>query len=231
MNSAGTGYGPSISKKLLFDGDEEKYDLWEIKFLAHLRLRKLSLDKSDDQTSADFIAKNADIFAEIVQVLDDKSLQLVMRDAVNDGLKSLKILRDHYRGTRKPRIISLYTELTSLKVRGNECVTDYILRAEAAVTSLKSAGETISDSLLIAMVLKGLPEEFTTFSAVLMQKESEPTFVEFKSLLRSYEESLKSREIHTPNVKENILKVNYKNPDYRSGGSTSGVRCYSCGKP
>ena len=96
MNSAGTGYGPSISKKLLFDGDEEKYDLWEIKFLSHLRLRKLSLDESDDRTSAEFIAKNADIFAKIVQVLDDESLQLVMRDAVNDEEKSLKILQDHY---------------------------------------------------------------------------------------------------------------------------------------
>lgn len=70
--------------------------MWEIKFLAHLRLRKLTLDESEDRTSAEFIAKNADIFAEIVQVLDDKSLQLIMRDAVNDGRKALEILRDHY---------------------------------------------------------------------------------------------------------------------------------------
>ncbi|XP_064087686.1 uncharacterized protein LOC135202283 isoform X2 [Macrobrachium nipponense] len=125
-----TGYGPSSSKRnLYFDGDEEKYEMWEIKFLAHLRLRKLILDESEDRTSAEFIDKNADIFAEIVQVLDDKSLQLIMRDAVNDGRKALAILRDHYQGTGKQRIISLYTELTSLKMRGEECVTDYFLRA------------------------------------------------------------------------------------------------------
>ncbi|XP_068227917.1 uncharacterized protein [Palaemon carinicauda] len=119
-------------------------------------------------------------------------------------------------------------------MRGKECVTDYFLRAEAASTSLKSAGETISDSLLIAMVLKGLPEEFTPFNTVVMQKDTESTFPEFKSLLRSYEESLRSREAHRPDVKsENVLKVNYKkNPDYQCGGSASGssVRCYSCGK-
>ncbi|XP_068213827.1 uncharacterized protein [Palaemon carinicauda] len=157
-----------------------------------------------------------------------------MRDAVNDGRKALEILRDHYRSTRKPRIISLYTELTSLKMRGKECVTDYFLRAEAASTSLKPAGETISDSLLIAMVLKGLPEEFTPFNTVVMQKDSESTFPEFKSLLWSYEESLRSQEAHRPDVKsENVLKVNYKkNPDFQCGGSASGssVRCYSCGK-
>lgn len=70
--------------------------MWEIKFLAHLRLRKLILAESEDRTSAEFIAKNPDIFAEIVQVLDGKSLQLIMRDAVNDGRKALEILRDHY---------------------------------------------------------------------------------------------------------------------------------------
>ncbi|XP_068243834.1 uncharacterized protein [Palaemon carinicauda] len=146
--------------------------MWEIKFLAHLRLQKLTLDESEDRTSAEFSAKNADILAEIIQVLDDKSLQLIMRDVVNDGNKALEILRDHYRGTGKPRIISLYMELTSLKMRGKECVTDYFLRTEAASTSLKSAGETISDSPLIAMVLKGLPEEFIPFNTVVMQKDS-----------------------------------------------------------
>ncbi|XP_066986822.1 uncharacterized protein [Macrobrachium rosenbergii] len=112
---------------------------------------------------------------------------------------------------------------------------DGLFSSEAAATSLKSAGETISNSLLIAMVLKGLPEECTPFNTVVMQKDSEPTFLEFKSLLRSYEESLRSREAHRPNVKsENVLKVNYKkNPDFQYGGSASGssIRCYSCGKP
>ena len=46
-----------------------------------------------------------------------------------------------------------------------------MIRAETAVTSLKTAGEEISDSLLIAMVLKGLPAEYRTFSTVVTQKE------------------------------------------------------------
>ena len=31
------------------------------------------------------VARNADVFAEIVQCLDDRSLTLVMRDAKDDG--------------------------------------------------------------------------------------------------------------------------------------------------
>ena len=196
MSSRATGYSAQhVYKRLWYDGDEEKYDIWEIKFLAHIRLQKLNLNLAENDD--DFPEMNANVFAELVQVLDDKSLQLVMRDAVDDGRKALKILRDHYRGNTKPRIIALYTELTSLKMNDAETVTDYILRAEATSTSLKSAGETISDSLLIAMVLKGLPEEFTSFSTVIMQKDREPSFLEFKSLLRSYEETQKSRVAHS----------------------------------
>ena len=34
-----TGYG--LRQRLLFDSDGERYELWEIKFLGHLRIRKL----------------------------------------------------------------------------------------------------------------------------------------------------------------------------------------------
>ena len=34
-----TGYGPRY--RLAFDGDESKYELWEVKFLGYMRLQKL----------------------------------------------------------------------------------------------------------------------------------------------------------------------------------------------
>ena len=80
-----------------------------------MRLRKLK----DAITAADDVditaAENEETFAELIQFLDDKSLALVMRDARDDGRKALKILQAHYAGTGKPRVISLYTELTSQK--------------------------------------------------------------------------------------------------------------------
>ena len=54
----------------------------------------------------------------------------------------------------------------TLKMTTDENVIDYMLRAETAATSLKSAGETISDSLLIAMILKGPPQaQYKPFSS------------------------------------------------------------------
>ena len=88
-----TGYGPSSRYgRLLFDGDERKYEQWEVKFLGYMRLRKLK----DSITAADDVeitaAKNEETYAELIQFLDDKSLALVMRDARDDGRKALKIL-------------------------------------------------------------------------------------------------------------------------------------------
>ena len=46
-----------------------------------------------------------------------------------------------------------------------------VLRAETAAASLKSAGETVSDSFLIAMVLKGLPTEYFFSDRVAARQE------------------------------------------------------------
>ena len=59
-------------------------------------------------------ARSAEAFAELVQCLDDRSLSLVIREAKDDGRKAFGVLREHYQGKGKPRIIALYTELTLL---------------------------------------------------------------------------------------------------------------------
>ena len=134
-------------------------------------------------------ARMLDVYGELVRVLDDKSLSLIIRDAKDKGKEALQILRDYYIGATKPRIISLYTELTSLEMAANEQVTGYMICAETASESLKTAGETISDSLLIAMILKGLPLEYKTFCTVITQRKEAMTFKEFKIALRSCEET------------------------------------------
>ena len=164
-----TGYG--ARKGLFFDGDKSKYELWEIKFLGYMRLPKLykTFIPSEDEEEVDAV-KNVDAFAELVQCLDDRSLSLIIREARDDGRRALGVLREHYLGKGKPRIIALYTELTSLKTAENETSTDYIIRAETAATSPKAAEEVISDRLLIAIALKGLPASYKTFSRVVRNK-------------------------------------------------------------
>ena len=226
-----TGYGPR-HRGLYFNGDETKYELWEVKFLGYMRLQKLCeiIDPRPDanvELTGEEVAKNADAFAELIQCLDDRSLALIMREAKDDGRKALHILRDHYLGRSKPIIIGLYHELCSLNVKSNECTADYILRAEQAAAALKTAGEAVSDGLLIAMIVKGLPQTFNTFSALTSQKIEDPTVSEFKVALRSFEETMKVQGRSASDDDQVLYTAQ------TSAGVSSPNRrmtCYNCGK-
>ncbi|CAB4019984.1 myosin heavy fast skeletal muscle, partial [Paramuricea clavata] len=215
-----TGYGPR--RGLLFDGNESKYELWEVKFLGYMRLQKLYkvFVRHTSEKDPPDASTQADAFAKLVQCLDDRSLSLVIRDARDDGRKALEVLRQHYQGKGKPRIISLYTELTSLKKEENEPIVDYVIRAESFATALRNAEEAISDALLIAMVLKGLPREYNTFATVVVQREKQMTFAEFKSALRSHEESAKTHGGKPASAGENIMLTKQKFDG----------NCFKCGR-
>ena len=49
-------------------------------------------------------------------------------------------------------------------------MTDYVIRAETAAAALRNAKEEVSDSLLIAMVLKGLPDNYKPIVVVVTQE-------------------------------------------------------------
>ena len=116
-----------------------------------MRLHKLhDVILAENEPEGDDVTKNIDASAQLIQYLDDRSLSLVMRDAKDDGRKALEILRNRYMGKSKPCVLALYTELTSLQKGHDKCITDYVLRAETTAALLKSANETVSDSLLIA---------------------------------------------------------------------------------
>ena len=95
-----------------------------------MRLQKLKDTILSPDGAEIYAAKNEEAFAELIQFLDDKSLSLVMRDAVDDGKRQFK-----------PRIMSLYTELTSIVKKSSESVTDYVIRAETASTALNNMPE------------------------------------------------------------------------------------------
>jgi hypothetical protein len=245
LTGGSTGYGPMTTRmhRLYFDGNEHNYEAWEEKFLGYLLLKDLEKIVTAPDTETVDADDNRKVYAELIQFLDSTSHQLVMRDAKFDGRKAMQILRTHYSGKGKSRILSLYTEIMTLSKLSSETTTEFILKAEKMVTALKTAGEQFSDSLLIAIVLKGLPEEYTPFSVVVQQKDETLDFVTFKTKLRSYEENIRSRQLDG-GINSNVMYMNNFRGRGRGragkkfgggnrGGATNGgssnKACYSCG--
>ena len=110
----------------------------------------------------------------------------------------------------------MYCELTSLKKVNEETVIDYVLRAEKAATQLKHVGETMSDGLFIAMLLKGLPDTYQAFCTVITQR-ADVAFEQFKSAFQDFEENEKGR---CSKSDDSVLKL-----------SSNKVVCYYCNKP
>ena len=229
------GYGPR------FDGNPDNYEQWEVRYLGLMAIKscKSTVLHSDESTQPD-ATKNETAFSYLVQLLDPTSLSLVMNDAKDNGMKALQILRDHYCGKGKPRILTLYTQLCNLRKSDTETITEYILRAEKAFNGLKSAGETISDSLIIAMLLKGLPESYKSFVVVTTQSEKTMSFTEFKVALKSYSDN---EDMYKPDSCDSVLKVDktmqcfrcgdfgHKSPTCPAFGRSKKLFCNFCKKP
>ena len=222
------GYGAQMKNRVqrsrpIFNGNEINFEIFEVKFLSYMRLRGL-YNATQNSNSENDDELNAEVFAELVQCLDDRSINLIIRDARDNGRKALEILSLHYRPKGKARVITLYTELTSLKKNVIESVTDYVVRAETITAALREADETISDGLLIAMILKGLPQTFLPFS-VMVNDKTKLSFAEFKKALRNFEDN---QNLNRTSEKNNVMGLNVHNPDYKNNSLSRTKWCLKC---
>ncbi|XP_038575340.1 uncharacterized protein LOC119903019 [Micropterus salmoides] len=98
------------------------------------------------------------------------------------------------------------------------------------MTALRNADETLSDGLLIAIVLKGLPESFKPFAIHITQSDEQMTFGEFKTKLRSYESTEKFSAISTD---DNVMKISTAHSTVKSGSMIAShlLSLCSCSTP
>lgn len=77
------GYG--TSSRLFFDGDSSKYEQWETKFFAYMRVKEMrdAVDPESRTILSQSMKEKG--YAELIQLLDDRSLNLVMKDGCDDG--------------------------------------------------------------------------------------------------------------------------------------------------
>ena len=84
-----------------------------------------------------------------------------------------------------------------------------------------NAGEVVSENLLIAMVMKGLPDDFKSFCTVATQRDECYKFSDFKVAIKNFEETEKSR--NKGFATDNVMKI-------RSDRFNDKITCYNCGQ-
>ncbi|XP_067931161.1 uncharacterized protein [Watersipora subatra] len=113
-----------------------------------------------------------------------------------------------------------------------EHITDYIIRAERASTGLKTAGETISDNLLIAMILNGLPDSFKPFVVVHTQLNKHKSLSDFKAALHNFANTDNLRPTTTAAMKTTTSHTRRHQPHHppcRPTSNNNNKMCLACG--
>ena len=80
------------------------------------------------------------------------------------------------------------------------------------------------------MILKGLSNEYNTFTTVMTQKDTPMTFKNFKTALRNFEEAGKTEGNAVMNVKEKKFSGQPTAPLPRGNKTKFDGACLSCGK-
>ena len=85
----------------------------------------------------------------------------------------------------------------------------------------RNTGESVRDSLLIAMVLKGLRDTYKAFEVVITQSHEVVTFADFKVSLKNFDDTENARK--SPE-NERGDAVMYSSDSRHSGGFKNGAR-------
>lgn len=118
--------------------------------------------------------------------------------------------------------------MTSLKKADTESVTEYIIRAEQIITALRGAGEAPSEGLMMAMVMRGLPEKYKPFTLMVRHGSSDMKLAEFKAKLRHFEASEDPDPV-VEDMGERVLKARAA-PEKKNSGSLTDMACWRCGE-
>ena len=219
-----SGYG-TADKKLHFNGVKDEFKSWQTRMKLRLRKMNLASILDEDEPATD---KNLEVYMELVEHIDDKSLRLIQDVAEDNGKLAWNILSETYLGNNEDRIFRVLVDLGNLTLKRNETVIDYLCRIDGIKKVLEDNKIPMPDQMYVIMGMKGLPDEFNILCDVIYTQKIKPTFEDFKS-------QLKAKEIRMGEAKQSSLakvmtveeKMQTPNNSAKRWGSNK-QRCKKC---
>lgn len=206
-----------------FNGED--FGLW--KFMVESFLKANDLYKvvagTEEETKAITEIERQKVDCILVQALDPGILVQVYTK--NGPKERWNFLIDVYEQKSSDRVQQLNEEFCVATMDSDESVGSFVSRISNIAASLKSCGEEVKDSMIMAQVLSKLPERFSMFVVAWKQRTSaDRTLVNMTSGLLSEEQRLKNLESPGPS---GAFKASFKKRNTESKSSFRG-RCFKC---
>jgi hypothetical protein len=110
----------------------------------------------------------------IIDSVKDSILPSISR--ITSAFEMFKIIQDTFEINNASRILTLKNQLLNMKMNKEETITSYFLRISEIRDQLLCIGNTIEDTELTLIALKGLPISWETFIQCISTRPPLPRF-------------------------------------------------------
>jgi len=163
----------------------------------------------------------------LLQALPSEQLRLIQHIQRGDAHGVWKTLLETYERKSMATKVQLLEQLFSLQKRKEESISSYVAQLTQLERKLGAQGEAISESILIYVMLRGLPNSYITITQLIKMKEK-LDMKETIELLKSEEERQSTHGIiHMKVNNDNGTMVSGMNAQV-SNKDISHLTCYTC---
>ena len=160
--------------------------------------------------------------------LDATTLMLMRHDCVGDdsigdGAKAWKPMQERFQSVETPIVVTLVVQLAQLQLEDAEDLDSFFIRGQELLTRLQEAGEAVSETLVNALFLNGLPMRYESF---VIEESFNPAtnFTELRKLFQNFHESTAQRHKGQSGSVSMAVKHDFKKGDKKGN-------CFVCGIP
>ena len=186
-----TGYRPNSMPQVtyvpapVFKGGNEDFEIWMIKFEAHLRKIKLGDVLTGVSEDAE---KDSAVYDELITALCHEGIRAMRSAPTGKGKEAYELLCRKYLGDKRQRRANALFQLANLQLKPNEDISQFVSRCDMLVKTLdtyKTCNCDKDDSITVALMIRGLPKLYDTYTTIATHSEY-PTYTKFKEGLINF---------------------------------------------
>lgn len=170
-------------------------------------------------------------YSALITSLNQNQMQLVQHVSTGNAYGVWQALLMEYERKSTATRVGLIEKLFPVEMENVESVSLYVARIQGLRRKMADQDETISDTILLFILLRGLPSRFETLVTLLKMKEL--VLVDVVEALKNEEERQKGQEEYEsahfagPGGKGKFKGMNRHGKEREGDGN--GVSCFTCG--